>query len=275
MKQPHLGLKIAELRLQKGLTQEELVEKCNISVRTIQRIEAGESMPRVYTIKTILAALDRDLDDLQTDDSILESKVKQVLLINLDESQDVQYLIKHLNIGWIAGILSMIAFMIEFADDFYYIAQGSYYFGKLFTVILGICSITFYTLFLRAFILIGNLFKNNFLKIIATIFIVANAIVCIYALIDMDFKLMPPEAYGILFSVVLGIMTLFFGYGVYKLKALGTFASTTGIIHMVLGAMILTVLLAVIAGPLAILTQGLYVILIFKAIELIKKEVAR
>ncbi|MEO2084092.1 MAG: helix-turn-helix transcriptional regulator [Marinoscillum sp.] len=36
MKQPLLGEKIIELREQKGLTQEELVEKCNINVRTIQ-----------------------------------------------------------------------------------------------------------------------------------------------------------------------------------------------------------------------------------------------
>jgi transcriptional regulator with XRE-family HTH domain len=42
MKQPELGRKIAELRKAKGLTQEELVEKCNIRVRTLQRIESGE-----------------------------------------------------------------------------------------------------------------------------------------------------------------------------------------------------------------------------------------
>ncbi|MFO7721231.1 MAG: helix-turn-helix transcriptional regulator [Gillisia sp.] len=33
MKQPELGRKISELRKEKGLTQEELVDKCNISVR--------------------------------------------------------------------------------------------------------------------------------------------------------------------------------------------------------------------------------------------------
>ena len=79
MKQPQLGLKILELRQQKGFTREELVEQCNISVRTIQRIEAGEVMPRVYTVKTILAALDRDLDDLQ--ESVFEKKVKKAFLI--------------------------------------------------------------------------------------------------------------------------------------------------------------------------------------------------
>ncbi|MDG2073883.1 MAG: helix-turn-helix transcriptional regulator [Polaribacter sp.] len=60
MKQPELGKRISELRKEKGLTQEELVEKCNINVRTIQRIEAGEVNPRSYTIKTILNVLDVD-----------------------------------------------------------------------------------------------------------------------------------------------------------------------------------------------------------------------
>jgi transcriptional regulator with XRE-family HTH domain len=58
MKQPELGKKISELRKAKGLTQEELVEKCNLSVRTLIRIEVGEVMPRSYTIKTIFYALD-------------------------------------------------------------------------------------------------------------------------------------------------------------------------------------------------------------------------
>tara|TARA_B100001093_G_scaffold518552_1_gene603825 strand:- start:11256 stop:11675 length:420 start_codon:yes stop_codon:yes gene_type:complete len=33
------------------------LKKCNITVRTIQRIEAGETTPRSYTIKTILNAM--------------------------------------------------------------------------------------------------------------------------------------------------------------------------------------------------------------------------
>lgn len=63
MKQPELGKKIAELRKAKGLTQDELVEKCNINVRTLQRIEAGEVAPRSYTIKVIFTALDYNIYD--------------------------------------------------------------------------------------------------------------------------------------------------------------------------------------------------------------------
>lgn len=74
MKQPELGRKISELRKAKGMTQEDLVEKCNISVRTIQRIETGEVMPRSYTIKTILAALDYDLGKVfDGDEELLKS----------------------------------------------------------------------------------------------------------------------------------------------------------------------------------------------------------
>ena len=63
MKQPELGKKILELRKSKGLTQEELVEKCNLNVRTLQRIESGEVTPRTYTVKIIFSALDCNIYD--------------------------------------------------------------------------------------------------------------------------------------------------------------------------------------------------------------------
>jgi len=58
IQQPELGKKISDLRKSKGLTQEELVEKCNLNVRTLQRIEAGEVTPRPITIKLIFEALE-------------------------------------------------------------------------------------------------------------------------------------------------------------------------------------------------------------------------
>lgn len=58
MTQPELGKKIADLRKAQGLTQEELVDRCNLSVRTLQRIESGEVVPRSHTIRVIFAALD-------------------------------------------------------------------------------------------------------------------------------------------------------------------------------------------------------------------------
>jgi transcriptional regulator with XRE-family HTH domain len=47
------GIKLVEIRKAKGLTQEEVAEKCKITVRTIQRIESGIVNPRAFTIKII------------------------------------------------------------------------------------------------------------------------------------------------------------------------------------------------------------------------------
>ncbi|WP_430413112.1 helix-turn-helix domain-containing protein [Kordia sp.] len=63
IQQPALGKKIAEFRKAKGFTQEELVEKCNINVRTLQRIEAGEVTPRTSTIKLIFEALEIEFEN--------------------------------------------------------------------------------------------------------------------------------------------------------------------------------------------------------------------
>jgi transcriptional regulator with XRE-family HTH domain len=54
------GKKLVEVRKAKGLTQEEVAEKCKITVRTIQRIESGIVNPRAFTIKIISDALGFD-----------------------------------------------------------------------------------------------------------------------------------------------------------------------------------------------------------------------
>jgi transcriptional regulator with XRE-family HTH domain len=63
MNQLNLGLKVAELRQQKGLTQERLAEICEVSARTIQRIESSEVDPRAYTLHCLGEALDFDFGE--------------------------------------------------------------------------------------------------------------------------------------------------------------------------------------------------------------------
>lgn len=59
-----IGQKIKELRLLKGLTQEDLAERTRLSVRTIQRIESGDVDPRTYTLSLLAEALDVELETL-------------------------------------------------------------------------------------------------------------------------------------------------------------------------------------------------------------------
>ena len=54
------GQLIKDLRIKKGLTQEELADQTELSSRTIQRIENGEVDPRAYTLQMIAKALEVD-----------------------------------------------------------------------------------------------------------------------------------------------------------------------------------------------------------------------
>lgn len=64
MKNNSLAIKVKELRRRKGYSQEELSEKTGLSVRTIQRIENGESNPTGESIKRIAIGLEVTPDEL-------------------------------------------------------------------------------------------------------------------------------------------------------------------------------------------------------------------
>ena len=56
-------------RTSKGYTQKELSDITKISLRSIQRIENGEVVPRMYTLKTLAESLDFSLDFLDEQES--------------------------------------------------------------------------------------------------------------------------------------------------------------------------------------------------------------
>ena len=272
MKQPELGLKILELRQQKGFTQEELVEHCNISVRTIQRIEAGEVMPRVYTVKTILAALDRDFDDLQ--ETAFEKKVKKAFFLEIDETKDVSFLFTQLNLGWIAGIVSMILLVFQLIEETTYLTTAHYYFGTVFYGTVTVLGAVAFALHMRAFVLIGKLFKAQFLKTSAIIAIAINSLIALYSVFDLHFQYIKLEAFAVIYSVLFGVLFICMGIALLKTHHLGQLPKATGIINLVLGAMFLTVIMTVVAGPASILAQGLYVAIILNAITKIRKQLS-
>ncbi len=59
-----IAKKIVHYRKLKGMTQEVLAEMTGLNVRTVQRIEAGEVDPRLYTLKSIADALQVNLEEL-------------------------------------------------------------------------------------------------------------------------------------------------------------------------------------------------------------------
>lgn len=66
---------LKKIREEQNLTQEELAEKSGISVRTIQRIEAGAD-PKGYTLKTLALSLNITEKELLAQDIPAEIEIK-------------------------------------------------------------------------------------------------------------------------------------------------------------------------------------------------------
>lgn len=64
MKNTDLAKKIKELRTRKGFSQDQLAETAQINLRTVQRIEAGETEPRGDTLKRLAFALNVTPDEM-------------------------------------------------------------------------------------------------------------------------------------------------------------------------------------------------------------------
>lgn len=56
--------KIREIRKYRGMTQAELADKAQLSLKTIRRAENGDTMPELFTLEHIAAALGVTLGEL-------------------------------------------------------------------------------------------------------------------------------------------------------------------------------------------------------------------
>ncbi len=65
----HIGNKIKDLRIQKGLTQEELADRCELSKGFISQLERDLTSPSIATLIDILQCLGTDLKDFFNDSS--------------------------------------------------------------------------------------------------------------------------------------------------------------------------------------------------------------
>ena len=79
--------KVAEIRKQKSLTQENLAEKAYVTVRTIQRMEAGEEVSS-ETLKSVSNALDVTVNELFES---ISSSDKEEEIMEISKEQQKQF----------------------------------------------------------------------------------------------------------------------------------------------------------------------------------------
>lgn len=96
---------IKQLRIEKELSQEQLSESSGVSLRTIQRLESGETIGREKTLKKIADALNVNYKEIsypEDSHSLEEKKIKQIT-ISLIIAKIIVYLIIGGCIGAIIG----------------------------------------------------------------------------------------------------------------------------------------------------------------------------
>jgi transcriptional regulator with XRE-family HTH domain len=70
--------RIQAIRKSKGLSQEALAEEAGVSLRTIQRVEQGDTVPRGYTWQALAAALGVPLEALHEEPTSVAAPVAEV-----------------------------------------------------------------------------------------------------------------------------------------------------------------------------------------------------
>jgi transcriptional regulator with XRE-family HTH domain len=224
MKQPELGRKISEFRREKGLTQEQLSEKSRINIRTIQRIEAGEVIPRANTLKIILEILGRNFEEINgTKDHYVVEKPGII------------------QIAWIAGtmIIACNIFYIGIAllRDVYLIGN----FIQFLNAPLLMFSMALLIIFNLGIIQVGKTFDNSYLVITAYIGIVLIVFANLTA-IARPYVFSPYiQTVAKMFIALNGINGIFYGTGLILLKKeLDDLALVAGIV-MILASVFLIV----------------------------------
>ncbi len=257
LEQPQLGKTIIELRQKKRLTQEELVELCNINVRTLQRIESGEVTPRDYTIRILLDALDYNVEQIENS---IQKKAS----------------LKWVKIAWVAGIIYFVLGLFESGLDFVRFEDDlPYYFPLIYTGVKIIASISF-VFFMMGFIEIGKYYTNALLKIASYLMIASLLVIEIYDIISLGPDMTWKDFYLIkgTEAVAFGGIDIVFGIALLLLgKKLGVISKVAGIFEIIVGGFFITFFLAFVGLIAMIPAIILEIIILYKFYDKLQNPV--
>jgi transcriptional regulator with XRE-family HTH domain len=257
MQQPELGQKIQNWRKAKGLTQEELVEQCNLNVRTLQRIEAGEVLPRSFTVKSILEVLKVDFSEL----NMKEDQKNQLSALLENKRSFFKW-------GAIIGIVYLcLSFVEGFMEIGFYDENNSDISGINYSLVkIGV--ILTFTVFYYPIYLIGKALNDDFLKISALFLIVLIFISNINDIAVFYTGYLSVEVLLVLRSVIFGIGYILIGTAfALRQKSLGTLSLVTGIFGIVTGLGFVSILMAIPALFTLTLFEILMLVMIFKVMN--------
>jgi transcriptional regulator with XRE-family HTH domain len=276
MKQPELGKKLTELRRAKGLTQEEVVGRCNVSVRTIQRIENGEVVPRSYTVRMILSALGYNFDEIfaeESTDTENQSVEKPPSMISTDvESVTHGVSTRQLSVALTFGVIYFLLTFPEAFSEYKRFIDGTIIFGDKWYIVLKVTLLVSFIIFQMGFVLIGKLFNNYLLRIAAIIHIAFIAGLYVYDVAsvnepgDNKWAIVPA-------AMLYGAIGLLYGAALIQLREkLSTTAWLAGGLEILSACIFFTVALFPLADLIAMFAELLELVILYKVIDRLKNR---
>ena len=165
MKNPSLSENLVYQRKLKGYTQEDLSEKTTVGIRTIQRIEKGETQPHLQTIKLLAVGLEIEVNDLLPISNPSEEDIQRKWMLLLHAIPFLGFIIPFGNI-----LFPLFLWIHKANDNKIYDDHGR-------AIVNFHCSITLYTIIslLLFFAFPGyNFFLTGFIVLITIVIVVQN-----------------------------------------------------------------------------------------------------
>lgn len=266
MQQPELGRRLTALRKERNLTQEELVEKSHVSVRTIQRIEAGEVLPRLSTVKILLEALGESYDTFLTKPTNMETRTEQL------EHSGRSVLLTAV----IAGAIYLAVEISLGALDIAWLTKEQDWEPWLNMVYIGLTVVMMasYTLFARGFILLSKLFENKLLTIGAYLMMAAvigiGILDCVTLFSGDTERLWMPYSIA---AAVSGALTFVFGIALIRLQdGMGELSRVAGILEILIGCALITVIFFFIAYIIMVPAIIVEILVLYRGYEYLSKS---
>lgn len=267
MQQPELGNRLTTLRKEKNMTQEDLAGKSHVSVRTIQRIEAGEVLPRTSTVKILLGALEQTFESLKTN----ESSTMNTTTAQLPNPGRTTLLI-----AVFAGAIYLALEIILSTMDIIWLANEGRWddWIDLLYISLTLLMMTSYILFARGFIALSKIFENSLLKV-ATYFSIAT----VMGMGILDISTLPVEDIEFLWipyasaAVLAGSVAIVFGVGLIRLQdGIGELSRAAGILEIIIGCSLVTIVLFFIGYIIMVPTVIVEILVLYRGYEYLSRS---
>ncbi|ASO06420.1 serine hydrolase [Arenibacter algicola] len=205
MEKRSIGRNLVYERKLKGYTQEELSERTEVTVRTIQRIEKDEVNPHLQTVKLLAAALSINVDDLIMLENPREEAIQKKWLLLMHGTPLLGFVLPFCNV-----LFPLFLWIHKREDNVIYDRHGIKVLNFQITVLL------FYILSIVAFLTIEKWGFLMFISIVplCTLIVIANIIYavkqhkCYYPLAIPFLRFKMQNSPKILLLLLLGVGTI-------------------------------------------------------------------